>query len=349
MLKHIGLYDPVVRTKDMETTEFTKYTRIRSGQMWCTDPKIVNEISEQFYKEHATTDNQENLDRIWKFVEPKISKNIGLAAFIMDYDGAKSRFFFPWLYNVSHSPSLALEMSYGAGEDVDGNWIDKVPETDPIDFFVRNDPTFVYNRERQLYVADLVTTIQDYSYTCPEHLSKVVDFGAGRLAWARWHGFQFKPEVQKIYAFDKDESINMESIFETNLESLGLEFRHGDLMVQVNNPLCMGVDLAILGGVATYIRKDIFEEAVVMPIYHLMNPGGVFFFDLQINCPYLQRSMSIFDWPKMYLADTIEDAIKTAESIRKALWLKNCKTSAEYILDTYNESPTAIMVTLQKL
>lgn len=349
MLKHISLTDPIVRTKDMEVIEFTKYTDIRKAQVGQTEPRIVKEIHDQFYDAHTEPESQENMNKLWEFIRPKIEENAGLAAFILDYKGAESDFFFPWLYNVFRSPSLALEMAYGSGDDVYGNWIKKVPETDPIDFFIRNDPTFVYNRERQLYVADLVTTVQDYSYACPEHLSKVVDFGAGRLAWARWHGFQFKPEVQKVYAFDKDPSIKLEDIFGTKLETLGLEFKHGDLMVQVNNPMCMGTDLAILGGVATYIRKDVLEQAVVMPIYHLMNPGGVFFFDLQIDCPYLQRSMNIFDWPKMFLADNVENAIANVEEIRKDLWTGGCKMSAEYAVDTYNESPTAIMVTLQKL
>lgn len=349
MLRHLYLKDPIVRTKDMDVIEFTKYTDIRRAQVGQTEPRIVDEIFDSFYHSHMAPENQDNLDRIWDFICPKIEENAGLAAFILDYKGAESSFFFPWLYNVFRSPSLALEMAYGAGEDVYGNWVKKVPETDPIDFFIRNDPTFVYNRERQLYLADLVTTIQDYSYSRPEQISKVVDFGAGRLAWARWHGFQFKPEVQKIYAYDKDPSIDLEEIFDTDLKSLGLEFKHGDLMVQVNNPACMNTDLAILGGVATYIRKDVFEQAVVMPIYHLMNPGGVFFFDLQIDCPYLQRSMNIFSWPKMYLAENVETAISNVEDIRKNLWLNGYKTSVEYIVDTYNESPTAIMVTLQKL
>ena len=350
MLRHLHLIDPIKRTKDMDEIEFTKYTHIRKSHVGKTDPIVVDVIKEEFYNKHLREGNKEALDKVWEFICPKVEDNPGLAQFIMDYDGAGSDYFFPWLINIFRSPSLALEMSYGAGTNLDGEWVDKVPEDDPIDFFVRNDPTFVYNRERQRYVADLVTTVQDDAFGCAENYGKVVDLGAGRLAWARWHNFQFNPDHQQILAFDKYPSIKPEELFPgKDLESLGLIFKHGDLMAQVNNPDCREANLIILGGVKSYIRDDIFTEAVMMPIYHLLAPGGVFYFDVQVDCPYLQRSMSIFDWPKMYLPDDAEVAIKIVESMRKDFWEKGLKFSAEYAVDTYNASPTAIMVTLQKV
>ncbi|MBR3269899.1 hypothetical protein IKG07_01480 [Candidatus Saccharibacteria bacterium] len=350
MLRHLHLIDPVERTKDMDVTEFTKYTDIRKAQVGPTDPNVVQMIMREFYDKHLRRGNQEELDKIWEFMCPKIEENAGLAQFILDYDGAGSDYFFPWLINIFRSPSLALEMSYGAGTDLDGKWVEKVPKEDPIDFFVRNDPTFVYNRERQRYVADLVTTVQDEDFGCSEHFSKVVDLGAGRLAWARWHNFQFEPEHQAILAFDKDPSIKPEELFPgRDLKDLGLTFKHGDLMVQVNNVDCRDANLIILGGVKSYIRDDVFAQAVMMPVYHLLAPGGVFYFDLQVDCPYLRRSMSIFDWPNMYLPESIGDAIGGIESMRKDFWQKGLRFSAEYAVDTYNESPTAIMVNLQKV
>ena len=349
MLRHLGLIDPIDRTRNMDVVEFTKYTDIKAVQVGQTDSEVVNEIKVQFYQSHFNGKNQDKLDRLWGFIRPKVEENAGLAQFILDYEGARSRFFFPWLYNAYHSPSLALEMSYGAGDDINGVWHDKIPESDQIDSFVKNDPTFVYNRERQLMVADHVTTIQDISHGCPEHISRVVDFSAGRMAWARWHGFQFKPDIQRIYASDRDRSIDIEKVFEADPASLGLEYVYGDIMAQVNNAMYMGADSVILSGIATCIRKDVLTQAVVMPIYHLMNPGGTFFLDFQIDCPYLKRNMSIFDWPKMYLADNVENAIGEVESIREDLWKNGCKMSAEYTVDTYNESPTAIVVIMQKL
>lgn len=350
MLRHLHLIDPVERTKDMDVTEFTKYTDIRKAQVGQTDPKIVDSIMQEFYDKHLQTSNHEKLDKIWGYIRPEVEKNAGLAQFIMDYDGAGSEYFFPWLINIARSPSLALEMSYGAGTNLNGDWVQKVPKDDPIDFFVRNDPTFVYNRERQLYVADLVTTVQDNDFGCFEHLSKVVDFGAGRMAWARWHNFQFKPSNQEILAFDKDSSIKAEELFNgKDPKKLGLTFKHGDLMAQVNNIDCREANLIILGGVKSYIRDDVFTQAVMMPIYHLLAPSGVFYFDMQIDCPYLQRSMSIFNWPEIYLPESAEVAIGKIESMRKDFWRKGLKFNAEYAVDTYNESPTAIMVTLQKL
>lgn len=349
MLRHIQLVDPIARTKDMDITEFTKYTEITEHQHGPTDSHLIKQIHDQLYEYHSGSTDDKSLAEIWGFISQKLEKNAGLATFILDYDGAKSEFFFPWLVNVFRSPATALEMSYGAGNDMAGNWVERVPTSDPIDFFVRNDPTFVYNRERQLFVADLATTIQERSHdnTNP---TKIVDFGAGRLAWARWHNFDFWPDSQDIFAYDKDTSIDPSGLFKSQtLEELHIKYRHGDLMAHVNNPECMNADLILLGGVVSYIPPEIFSQAVLMPIYHLLRSNGVFFFDLQVDCPYLRRSMSIFEWPKMHLPESVSKAIDRIEKVRQDFWRKGMKFSVEYAADTYNEFPSAVMITLQRV
>ena len=353
MIRHDYLYDPVERTADMNITEFTKYTEIANAQVGPTDDSIVAEIKDRYFKfierQSCTNSERKHASSVWGIVASKIKSNAGLARFTLDYNGTESLCFFPWLINVSRSPSKALEMAYGAGEDIFGDWCDEITD-DPIVFFVKNDPTFVYNRERQLYVADLAAAIVGNT---PIHgkPGKIVDFGAGRLAWARWHGFEPDSKFVNIYAYDRDSTIALEDLFHTSPERLGIKFKHGDLMEHVNSPEATHADLIILGGVASYIPKEIFSQAVVMPIYHLLNTGGTFFFDLQMDCPYLRRSMSIFDWPKMYLdgRDSAAKVIAEVEEMRKAFWHKGLKFSAEYTLDTYNESPSAVMVTMQKL
>ena len=353
MLRHEFLYDPIEKTADMKVEEFTKYTDINKSHNGRTDEDTIKEIKTEYFKfvanQMCTQEEQDHANEIWDFVSKKLEQNPGLAAFTLDYKGAESLYFFPWLKNVFLSPSAALEMAYGFGEDIYGNWNDDTLD-DPIDFFIRNDPTFVYNRERQLYLADLATTIYDKAWYRSDGVpSKIVDFGAGHLAWARWGGFGFDPRYIQIYAYDKDPKIDPKEFFTDDPKDLGVHFEHGDLMEHVNDPAASGADLVILGGVVSYIPKTIFSQAVMMPIYHLLIPGGVFFFDLQIDCPYLRRSMSIFDWPKMYLTDDVPTAIKEIEALRSEFWQKGLKFSVEYAVDTYNASPSAVMVTMQKL
>lgn len=347
MKRHANLSDPVVRTRDMQEREFTKYIKICEIQSGTVDPMVMDEIKNQLYSSHKCID-KEALDKIWNFMEPRLKNNAGLASFCLDHNAAKSDYFFPWLINLSKSPSEALEMAYGAGTRMDGEWVYPIPEDDPIDFFVRNDPAFVYNRERQLYVADLATTVYDNAWDRTE-VSKIVDFGAGRLAWMRWHGFYSQREFLRIYAFDKDPSIDPQELFDEDLYQLGVSFKKGDFIVELTNPDCRDANLVILGGVASYIPADIFAEQIIPAAHQLLLPGGYFFFDKQIDCPCLQWSMKVFDWPDMYLPASATEAIYAVEQARKALWQKGYKFGAEYTLDTYNECPTAVMVTFQKI
>ena len=349
MLKHDELFDPVKRTREMREEEFTKYVEIREKQLADGNEKadsgLVNEIYDVFYSKHEEIPRN-RLNKIMDSISPKISRNAGLAQFTVDYGGAESDFFFPWLMSVYSSPSAALEMSYGAGYNLMGDWTKNVPESDKIYDFVRNDPTFVYNRERQLFVADLVMTVHDKRRG---RFSKVVDLGAGRMAWARWHGFKFKPREQQVLAFDIDSSIKPDSMFRNYLGLLGVEYEIKDMAHALNNPNCQDADLVMLGGVASYYPLKLFTESVIVPVYRLLKNDGVFFFDLQLDCPYLQRSMKIFDWPELQLKGDALKNIGAVEAVRKELWARGMKFSAEYALDTYNATPSAVMVTFNKI
>lgn len=355
MLRHSGLYDPIVKTRAMQKEEFTKYVDMCEPTPSPDADQVISEeamsyadeIKTKFYDAHKNV-KTERLDQIWNVIEPQLLKNSGLGSFTLDYDGANSDYFFPWLINIAKSPSLALEMAYGAGENLEGKWVYPIPKDDPIDFFVRNDPTFVYNRERQLFVADLAYSVHDNSYE-DVTIGKVVDFGAGRLAWARWHGFFDKIKHVKIYAFDKDPSIEPKELFDKKTYERYITYKTGDLTTELTNPDCAGASLVILGGVASYIPDDVFVGKIVPAIYQLLAPGGYFFFDRQVDCPYLRRSMKVFSWPKMYLPDNATKAIDIIEGARKALWQKDIKFLSEYALDGYNEYPTAVMTTFQKL
>lgn len=343
MRKSIGLFQPVKQTEEMKLEAFETYESLKKNQVGQTSPMLMKWIKEDFYT-HLDVE-REKLDALWNFVSTKLVENDGLAQFTLDYYGALSQFFFPWLVSVATSPSEALEMSYGWGYDLAGNW--SFAGSDEIEYFVQNDPTFVYNRERQLCVADLVTRVREV--TPQNRKSRVVDLGAGRMAWARYHGFKFEPERQEIWAFDRDTSINPETLFLASPESLGLHYETYDIMTAIKEKKFRAADLVILGGVASYYPKKLFEEQVVMPIYHLLADEGSFFFDIQLDCPYYRRSVEVFDWPRMQLASKASEAIDSIEEMRRRLWRRNLKFDADYSLDTYNGYPTSVMVTITKI
>ena len=353
MLVHDFLFDPIVKTREMRTEEFTKYVDINDQphtKSISSDVDKVHEIREKFYASHQGLPYQNYLDDIWDKVFLAFNNNPGLVQFTLDYHGAESLYFLPWLIEIATSPSGALEMAYGIGNDLASAWTEHIEDTDdPIVDFIHNDPTFVYNRERELCMADLVTTVQEKS--TPDHPSKVIDLGAGRMAWARHHGFKFDPEVQHIYAYEHDMTINAKKLFDKSLDELGITYEFRNALAQIQKATtCRDSDLIMLGGVASYYPFDeVFVKTVIAPSHGLLNPGGAFFFDLQLDCPYLRRSMSIFNWPEMQLKSTAAEAIDTVETMRKKLWQSGCKFGAEYRVDTYNEAPTSVLVILTKI
>ena len=322
LLANDYLFNPIKQTEIIKPEVFQKYIDIcnhqKKGEK--TDLETVIEIHDDFFESHLEIE-EKNLLENWSWVRPMLEINPGLAQFVQDFEAAKSDFFFPWLVNVWNSPSAALEMAYGEGRDLNGIWRREGTEDDRISYFVHNVPTFVYNRERQLKVADLVSIFQ--SQTSFRKPSKIVDFGAGQMAWARHHGFRFCPMMQTIYAFDKDTSIDPDDLF-VNSEAklprklLKINYKHSDFFSQLGNPELIGADLVILGGVASYIPEETFFGKIVPAVYQLLMPGGCFFFDLQLQCPQYEWSVKLFDWPDIHLIDEPEIAIGMVE--KDASW-----------------------------
>lgn len=346
MLRHKELFDPIRRTRDMRLEEFRKYIDICEQLSGPTDATQIAEIRDIFYNSHSNLPLCD-LDRVWKFADAKITNNPGLAQFVLDYGGASSDYFFPWMKTIFESPSAALELSYGSCRNLQDAWIETIPRTDPIDDFMRNVPTLVYNRQRQLYVADLVTTAQDNATAAKK--SKVVDLGAGRMAWARRHGFRFRPERQSILAFDVDETIRPNSLFAGALSDLDLSYQHDNMMTAIHNPQCQGADVVLLGGVASYYPLWVFAETVMKPAYRILRPGGVFFFDLQLECPQYVWTVKLFGWPEIKLMSSVAEAVGVVEQVRAKLRRDGMMFGAEYVLDTYNESTSSVMVMFTKV
>ena len=329
MLRHSNLYDPIKIPVVQTKIDFSRYIEIHQNQTRPTAAGYVAGIKAKFYEANSKA-KPENLDKVWEFVAPKIENNTGLAEFINDYHGAESKYFFPWLINVFKSPSTALEISYGAGPDVNGDWHEDILDTnDPIVHFIYNNPMFAYNRERQLRIADLASTVYDCTSGHSSKKSKIVDFDAGYMAWLRRHGCGYAPWVD-IFAFDKDKTINLEDIlFRDPRKSevhFPVQFKQEDFIEHLADPNCKDADLIILGN--TPIHLENFFDKIVPAIHTLLKPMGVFFFDLPEN-------------PAIVI-DLVEKA-------RLDLWEKGMQFSSEYAVDTYNRIPSGVMITFQKV
>lgn len=368
MIRHNRLFNPIAQTRVMDTSEFIRYIRLRELCEWFpvgeeSTRKRVDEIREDFYSAHSDVAGS-RLDEVWAYVGSMVEKNPALARFIIDHNATKSGYFFPWLMTIVQSPSAALELAYGNGFDAYGNWVNGIPEEDEIDDFVKNVPTLVYQRERQFLMADLVSSVKENGQrdrSAFEHrLPVVVDLGAGRMAWARYHGFRFDSAYLKVIAVDKDPGIDPEKLFEPfapkgryvesdTLSYLGLEFQKADILPWLATTDLRDVDLIMLGGVASYFPLPAFTEAVIKPAYKILREGGSFFFDLQLECPQYEWTIKMFGWPEMKLMKTAAEAITQVEAIRMQLWEAGLKFNAEYHLDTACANPSAVMIIFQKL
>ena len=348
MVKHWELFNPIKAIELMPESLFYKYIYIVEDQKkngLPTDKTIVKRIVNDFRREHGNTLPPCMINAHIDFIRPKIEKNAGLAQFILDYEATKSDFFFPWLKTVFTSPSEALEMSYGFGKNLRGDY--RYANYDSrMYYFVQNDPTFVYNRERQLCVADCARRIIDARSSTAK--VQIVDLGAGRMSWLRHHGLRVNPAYVNILAYDHDESIDPETLFRGSTNGSSVRYVKKDIMAALRSGECADTSLFILQGVASYYPLEMFRDMILRPVYKQLRVGGAFFFDLQLDCPYYQRSMKIFDWPEMKLYESPTLAFDTVEKMLGELKKEGVYFSAEYAIDPYKGVPSSIMITLSK-
>lgn len=341
MLMSSNIFQPIAQDATMAIEEFARYIRISESQI-ATSPFMMKRIKNCFYEQHEYSTPKEALDRIWSLVAPALEKNAGLAEFTDDYEGALSEYFFPWLIMLRTSQSEALMLAYGLCRNL-RDAIRVVPDDDPIMLFVKNDPTFVAARERAIRIANLATIARSIPIGAR---SKVIDLGAGRMPWARFHGFEFAPSRQEIMAFDKDTSIVPEELLGTVASEKCFQYQHMDIFSALRE--CDNANLAILSGVASYMKMSALKERIVKPLHASLRPGGLFFFDLQLDCVYYRRSMKIFSWPELRL-EKDKDAVKEKiENMVDELEQEGYGFNLETELIKYDGSPTNLFVQMTK-
>lgn len=340
MLMFSNIFQPFEQDVVMAHEEFARYIRIAESQI-ATSPFMMKHIKNTFYGQHEYSTPKEDLDRIWNLVAPALERNAGLAKFTNDYEGALSEYFFPWLIMLVTSQSEALMLAYGLCRNLRGE-VRVVQDDDPIMLFVKNDPTFVAARERAIRIANLATLAR---LVMPEGVkSKVIDLGAGRMPWARFHGFEFDPEKQKILAFDKDTSIVPKELLGVTASEEYFKFRHEDIFTAISRNECSNANLVILSGVASYLEMPVLKEQIVKPLHSLLRPGGLFFFDVQLDCIYYKRSMKIFSWPKLRLDDTANEIDKMVDELEQEGFGFNLETETI----KYDGTPINLFVKLTK-
>lgn len=346
MLRH-DIVDPIA--KEGKDIEFAKYVEMHQNQTGPTNEKLYQTIHDEFYDAHRDIDRL-HLDEIWEFIGPKVANNTGIAEFIKDNDGHLSNYFFPWLINVFRSPATALEMSYGEGPGLDGVWNDDIIQTDdPLVPFIKDDPAFVYNRERQMRVADIAMSIYDEAWDTQTE-AKIVDFGAGRLAWYRHHySVLYDTYWIQLHAFDKDPTIHIDMILGQNYDDEHIYYEKNDFTSELTNPKLKESKLILLGGVASYTEPEVFARKIVPSFHSLLKDKGIFFFDMQLDCPCYRHSMDILGWPKFSVPNKSSEVIDKVEAMRSELWKNGIKFSAEYNTDTFNSIPSSVMITFQKM
>ena len=334
----------MIPTKVIEDAVFEKYIKICAEQRGPTNPRLVKRLEEIFFESHADKVAEEKLRKIWQIVEGPLQKNEGLANFALDFGGSRSNHFYPWLLSVPKSPSEALEMAYGGGRNLEGEF--EYVEDDPwyMDA-ARNLPTLAFHRERQLTVANLVTVAKGAG---SGEIVKVVDLGAGRMDWARMHGFVLEPDIMKIEAYDKDPTIKPHELFPMGEKESGVTYTSCDIAEALHMMQGPMANVILMQGVASYYPMELLTS-ILARVHSLLWRNGVFFFDLQLDCVYYRWSVVTFGWPEMNLMKSAAEAIDMVEGLRRSLWDKGYKFGAEYALDTYNKSPAAVMVTLTKI
>ncbi|MBR3257202.1 class I SAM-dependent methyltransferase [Candidatus Saccharibacteria bacterium] len=265
---------------------------------------------------------------------PRLRTNHGLAQFMEDY-GVKSAYFIPWLLEV---PSArCLEGAFGWGYDIAGNW-KKIEPEDPFFRWTVQEPMFKYLRERAGRTADLV-----------KGKNRVLVLGAGYLPEFRKACYEPRVDKQEVLAFDIDPNVNTHAI-ELELKKISnISISYRSLSIQSFFKMKDNYghfDAIIMNGIQSYYL-DKLEENIVN-CFHLLNPNGVFVFDLQLMHWNLARDAIVFDFKTTPQMQLIESKERATEKVRNIIRRYIPTASLVVTPDSTNNPPTGVMFAVNK-
>ena len=302
-----------------------------------TPAETIAELETKFREtcERLGTTEQQG-DKIWKQILPLLV-NPAMAKFCQDTKAMESEFFPMWLCTVPRA--VALEVAYGYSTDLNG--VHRViPTNDPLAVWV-DEPVFKYLRWRDAIAADLI------------HGMELLFFGAGWLPELRYTRFleqHFRLE-QSYYCCDQDPLINLEQLLDREmLPSFDYRLVTIDQMIAearvMKSNRGYGFNTIVAKGVMSYQIDAL--PAVIAAAMELMEPNGVFVFDLQLKHWTLVRNALLFNWSadgKFKLLETVEDAVKTVKASCTGV-LPTDKIVVQP--DIVNDEPVGVVFTINK-
>lgn len=344
MYSHSYIVNPIQGNADYSL--YDKHLRDLESWSIANKDEKIKEINNDFFEANSALSDNNEVRSIWTRVEKMLQENPALINFVLDYQCAKSRYFFPWLINVSRNPARAIELLYGEGDDLEGNWVTNIHDsTDQIANFIRNDPLAIYYRETQQRIAELSATLYDGGWS-ENGKKKIVVFNSGYMPWLNHYGFMVDTDFIEINAFDTDPFVHADY-----LTSLGVNFKHGNAISQMKNIDCKEADLIIYGpeyGNLDITPLRVFYDKIIKPAYHLLNLGGELIFDIKLNSPMIDYLQDVFCWPLVQQYQGLEETIADFERERRAIWKEGCKFSTEYFVDNNDREPTAVQIVMTK-
>ena len=177
-----------------------------------------------------------------------------------------SEFFIPWVA-VEVPRSIALEVVYGYGLDIYGNYRE-IPKTDPFFYFVYKNDLFAAIAERGIATTRILNELKP---------RKMAFLAAGMAPEFRHLGYTLK-RGQKAILIDNDPTINSTDLLKDLPFKNNITYLEENITTAITNPELKGQDVIVANGIICYVW-DKFPQ-ILGAVKNLLNPHGTFIFEL---------------------------------------------------------------------
>jgi len=288
--------------------------------------------------------SNEHMEKTWSKLAPFL-ENPQFVKFVLDAHCHESQFFFSWLACVPKS--IVLEMHFGFAPNLAGQFRE-IPKSDIMWYWVQNDPGL-----------NLVGYRFEKTQKLLADKAEILDLASGWFQYIRHGNYSPKVEKQIIYSCDLDPAATPDYVLNPNVVGCTLsadtrsrlEFHHRtlDACLMINQMIAEGrkFDVVNAGGILSYMMDD-FNWVVGNVMRHLLKPGGVFLYDLQLMHWCMQRDGAIFAWNQdksnIQLMSSAEEAKARIDYAFSGM--KNVTYDLDF--DKSNKEPLAVLVTAQR-